>query len=47
MYYRGNDSIEKFCKQLRDLATKTITKKKKKKIVLIDEEKRSYEKQDR
>ena len=45
MCYRGNDCIEKFCKQLRDLATKIINYEKME-IILTDEEKRSYEQQE-
>ena len=46
MCCRGNDCIEQFCKQLRDLATKIINYEKKMEIVLTDEEKRSYKKQE-
>ena len=41
--YRGRDCIEKFCKDLKELATKIITKKKM--IPLIDNENKFYEEQ--
>ena len=44
-YYRGKDSMEKFCKDLRDQAMKIINYEKKEIIPLTNEEKESYEKQ--
>ena len=36
--YRGRDCIEKFCKDLKELATKIITYEEKDMIPLTDEE---------
>ena len=41
-YYRGNDCMKKFCKDLRIHATKIINYEKKKIISLTPEEKRNY-----
>ena len=43
--YRGEDYMERFCKNLRDHAIKMINYKKKKMILLTDKENESYEKQ--
>ena len=39
-YYRGDDCIEKFCKDLREHSTKIINYEKKKIIILTPEEKK-------
>ena len=44
-YYRGDDCMEKFCKDLREHSTKIINYKKKKMISLTTEEKVHYNKQ--
>ena len=44
-YYRGEDRMERFCKDLRDQSMKIINYEKKETIPLTDEEKESYEKQ--
>ena len=44
-YYRGNDCMKKFCKDLREHATKIINYEKKKMIPLTTEEKIHYNKQ--
>ena len=44
-YYRGNDCMKKFCKALREHATKIINYEKKKMIPLTAEEKIHYNKQ--
>ena len=44
-YYRGNDCMKKFCKDLREHATKIINYEKKKIIPLTTEEKIHYNKQ--
>ena len=44
-YYRGNDCIKKFCKDLKENATKIINYEKKKMIPLTIEEKIHYNKQ--
>ena len=46
-FYRGRDSIEKFCKYLKQLAIKIINYKKKEMILLTDDENKSYEKQEK
>ena len=43
--YRGRDCIEKFCKDLKELATKIINCEKKDMIPLTDNENRFHEKQ--
>ena len=45
-YYRGKDCMKKFCKDLREYATKIINYKKKKMIPLTTEEKIHYNEQD-
>ena len=44
-YYRGDDCMKKFCKDLRTRATKIINHEKKKMILLTTEEKIHYNKQ--
>ena len=44
-YYRGSDCMKKFCKDLREHATKIINYEKKKMIPLTTEEKIHYDKQ--
>ena len=45
-FYKGEDCMEKFCKDLREHATKIINYEKKKEMMrLIHEENKSYEKQ--
>ena len=44
-YYRGDDCMKKFCKDLRIHATKIINYEKKKMISLTTEEKIHYNKQ--
>ena len=44
-YYRGDDCIKKFCKDLREHAAKIINYEKKKMIPLTIEEKMHYNKQ--
>ena len=39
-YYRGDDCMEKFCKELREHSTKIINYEKKKNILLKPEEKK-------
>ena len=41
-YYRGDDCMEKFCKDLREHSTKIINYEKKKIILLTPEEKKDY-----
>ena len=43
--YRGEDCIERFCKDLRDHAMKIINYEEKEMIPLTDKENKSYEKQ--
>ena len=42
--YRGEDCMERFCKDLRDHAMEIINYKEKEMILLTDEENKSYEK---
>ena len=44
-YYRGDDCMKKFCKDLREHSTKIINYEKKKMISLTTEEKVHYNKQ--
>ena len=44
-YYRGDDCMEKFCKDLREHSTKIINYEKKKNILLTPEEKKDYDDQ--
>ena len=44
--YRGTDCIEKLCKKLKERAMKIINYEEKEMIPLIDEENKSYEKQE-
>ena len=44
-FYKGEDCMEKFCKDLREHATKIINYEKKEMMLLTDEENKSYEKQ--
>ena len=44
-FYRGRDCIEKFCKDLKELATKIINCKGKDMIPLTDNENKFYEEQ--
>ena len=44
-YYRGDDCMNKFCKDLREHSTKIINYEKKKMILLTTEEKIHYNKQ--
>ena len=46
-YYRGDDCMEKFCKNLREHATKIINYEKKKTIPLTRKEEKNYNKQKR
>ena len=43
--YRGRDCIEKFCKDLKGLATKVISYEEKDMISLTDNENKFYEEQ--
>ena len=43
--YRGEDCMERFCKDLREHATRIINYEKKEVILPTDEENKSYEKQ--
>ena len=43
--YRGRDCIEKFCKDLKELATKIINYEEKDMIPLTDNENKFYEEQ--
>ena len=45
-YYRGEDCMKMFCKDLKDQAMKIIKHEKKEMIPLTDEEKESYENQE-
>ena len=45
-YYRGNDSMKKFCIDLKEQATKIINFEKKEIIPLTNEENESYLKQE-
>ena len=45
-YYRGDKSIEMFCKDLRNIAMRIINHEKKEMITLTNEEKESYENQE-
>ena len=45
-YYRGKDCMKKFCKDLREHATKMINNEKKKMIPLTTEEKIHYNEQE-
>ena len=45
-YYRGKDCMKKFCKDLREHATKIINYEKKKMIPLTTEEKIYYNEQE-
>ena len=44
-YYRGNDCMEKFCKDLREHATKIINHEKKEMIPLTKKEEKNHNKQ--
>ena len=44
-FYRGRECIEKFCKDLKELATKIINYKEKEMIPLTDKENKFYEEQ--
>ena len=44
-YYRGEDCVKKFCKDLKEQATKIINYEKKEMIPLTYEESKSYKKQ--
>ena len=44
-YYRGDDCMDKFCKDLREHSTKIINYEKKKNILLTPEEKKDYDDQ--
>ena len=44
-YYRGEDCVKKFCKDLKEQATKIINYEKKEMIPLTYEEGKSYKKQ--
>ena len=44
-YYRGNDCMKKFCKDLREYSTRIINYEKKNMIALTTEEKIHYNKQ--
>ena len=46
-YYRGKDCMKIFCKKLRNQRTKIIDYEKMKEIILTDEEKESYENQEK
>ena len=43
--YKGNDCMERFCKNQKEHATKIINYEKKEMIPLTDEENKSYKKQ--
>ena len=43
--YKGEDCMERFCKDLREHATRIINYEKKEMIPLTDEENKSYKKQ--
>ena len=43
--YRGRDCIEKFCKDLKELATKIINYEENDMILLTDNENKFYEEQ--
>ena len=43
--YKGEDCIERFCRELREHAVKIINSEKKEMIPLTDEENKSYENQ--
>ena len=45
-FYRGRDRIEKFCKDLKELATKIINYEEKDLIPLTDSKNRFYEEQE-
>ena len=45
-FYRGRDYIEKFCEDLKELATKVINYEEKEMIPLTDSENKFYEEQD-
>ena len=45
IFYRGRDCIEKFCKNLKELATKIINYEEKDMIPLTDNENKFYEEQ--
>ena len=45
-FYRGRDCIEKFCKDLKELATKIINYEEKEMIPLTDSENKFYEEQE-
>ena len=45
-FYRRRDCIEKFCKDLKELATKIINDEEKEKIPLTDSENKFYEEQE-
>ena len=45
-YYRGEDCMKIFCKDLKDRAMKVIDCERKEMIPLTDEEKESYENQE-
>ena len=45
-YYRGDDCMEKFCKDLREHATKIINYEKKKMILLTKKEEKNHNKQE-
>ena len=44
-FYRGEDCMERFCKDLREYAMRIVNYKKKEMIPLTDKENESYEKQ--
>ena len=46
-FYGGRDCIEKFCKDLKELATKTIYYKEKEMIPLTDNKNKTYNEQDK
>ena len=46
-YYRGKDCMKIFCKKLRNQTTKIFNYEKMKEIILTDEEKESYENQEK
>ena len=45
-FYRRRDCIEKFCKDLKELATKIMNDEEKEKISLTDSENKFYEEQE-
>ena len=45
-FYRGRDCIEKFCKDLKELATKIINYEEKEMIPLTDNENKFYNEQE-